>query len=375
MSQVSSSHSICNKRPLIIGLNPALQRAIIVNNFEVGSVNRGIEATVGIGGKGQNVFVAAERMGLFTSEHDSNILLAHWLGKGIEGDSLLDLIKTTGNGKGMDERINVRSSARLRTAITIVDAISKSSTEIIEPSGIINEEEVSVLCDGVKNVFAVNKASCVAVMGTMPPLSKNCPQDVYSILLQLSCDASTKVLLDTTVNPIQVINSLDNIGSPILLKVNARELCNLAKVAGVTGSESTEATDSTLIRECCLVLKSQISNQKSQIYVAVTDGPHSSHLYHLNSNKQYEFKLPSLHRPIVNTIGAGDAVASGSIFSWGNVFSIPTNANDNNDILNCFKWGLSCGASSCFTNKNSVFELEDAVRIYNNIEISSVSLP
>ena len=65
---ISDTTVINRPRPaLVIGLNPALQRSITLSVLSVGSVNRGKSVKIGIGGKGQDVLVAAASMEVIPS--------------------------------------------------------------------------------------------------------------------------------------------------------------------------------------------------------------------------------------------------------------------------------------------------------------------
>jgi fructose-1-phosphate kinase PfkB-like protein len=89
--------------------------------------------------------------------------------------------------------------------------------------------------------------------------------------------------------------------------------------------------------------------------------------------------------PIVNPIGAGDAVASGTMHCWADalqqksqlhtfnpVFSSLTNDKLIEDSITSFGWGLACGTSSCATNTNSVFDVQTAVQLFQNFTVEEL---
>lgn len=145
---------------------------------------------VGIGGKGQDVIVAAASMGAKKSP-----LLLQFLGNGAEGDALAALLQ---NLSGLDkallktesDALSIRTSTPCRTCVTIVDSVRGEATEIIEPSGKVLQEEVNTLLQILDLQFADQKACGVAVMGSMPP---GCSLDLYSSILRRICDSKTKV--------------------------------------------------------------------------------------------------------------------------------------------------------------------------------------
>jgi fructose-1-phosphate kinase PfkB-like protein len=73
-----------------------------------------------------------------------------------------------------------------------------------------------------------------------------------------------------------------------------------------------------------------------------------------------------LPRPLANPIGAGDAVASGTLLRWcDTVPAAPaaTTVGAVAELTEAFAWGLACGAASCLTTENSVFALDDALAL------------
>ena len=133
MSLLKDRVNIC------VGLNPALQRTIqLGNQLSLGGVNRALASSIGIGGKGQNVIVAGNCIS------QSPFSLLQFLGTGPEGDTLSNLLNKMSNNK-FDFQYTVRTSSPCRTCITLVDplnCVAPESTEIIEPSGLISEQEV-----------------------------------------------------------------------------------------------------------------------------------------------------------------------------------------------------------------------------------------
>jgi len=111
--------------------------------------------------------------------------------------------------------------------------------------------------------------------------------------------------------------------------------------------------------------------------VAVTDGPYPAYLVPLAvdgaavgapqlQQQHTVFPTPPLPRPLANPIGAGDAVASGTLLRWcDTVPAAPaaTTAGTVAELTEAFAWGLACGAASCLTTENSVLALDDALAL------------
>jgi sugar/nucleoside kinase (ribokinase family) len=100
----------------------------------------------------------------------------------------------------------------------------------------------------------------------------------------------------------------------------------------------------------------------------------------LRSEAHWLLHLPKLPKPFVNPIGAGDAVASGTVIRWAGHCTSPSGGDGDSDgdsdsdgdcdgkvVLEAFRWGVACGAASCLTGANSVFAREDADLIASGI--------
>lgn len=395
--------------PLIIGLNPALQRTLTVSNLQLGNVNRASNVKVGIGGKGQNACVAAKCMKSIIKP-----TLLQFLGNGFEGDAVSNMLETI-----VDHQISVRTKGRCRVCVTLLNR--EESTEIIEPSEELSMEEISNLINTTKSYYNLHKPSGVAIMGSMP---KPCPPTLYSELLANICNDNTKVLLDTISGLFDSIYVCLQKSSSCIIKLNTNELCSLTGINYI----KNQATESSVVLQASNELINQLFQHiKSQqiennlllrfppvLAIAVTDGPFPAHLITFrdmesrtitptvdtsNGNtmndiqqrlktNQWLFKIPKLPRSLVSPIGAGDATSSGTLMQWCNQIQQPctttivsTSTTDSNKLIikeeeqkvvTSFQWGLSCGAASCMSASNSMFEVDDAVTIFNQIQVTKM---
>jgi len=405
----SMTTNIRVNRPLVVGLNPALQRTITVPHLKVGSVNRGSKVLVGIGGKGQNAVVAANQM-----ETSIKPTLLQILGQGFEGDALMSLLHTK-----TDSFLSIRTKATCRVCITLLNG--DESTEIIEPSENVLPNEIESLLSSIQTEYLNTKAPSIAIMGSMP---KGCPSNLYASIISKCAGKDTKILLDTVVGLSDSLKVSIALGSSILLKVNVNELLSLAGMPSISSSGSVD-----IVREACIeFLKSSChmstmsstttgtdaskpsvvsesvqnsSGSSSSIYIAVTDGPHPSHLLKLPLStssssyssssrvRQWVFTSPQLPGSVVSPIGAGDATSSGTLMYWSNAIdnnkvtagvrstttTIIDNDSDNYDrnVVDSFRWGIACGGASCLS-ANSVFTMTDAIAIFNDIKVTEVIL-
>ena len=164
--------------------------------------------------------------------------LLQFLGSGAEGDALAHLLATRAQ---VDTKYSIRSRSTCRTCLTILEEGSSNAaaaTEIIEPSGVITEDEVSEMYAVVSdNYLSLQSSSAaadestgvslppsssssvestavqgLAIMGSMPP---GCPGDLYSNLIALTCDDSSKVRPDLILYSLCIISIHPSIYLPI----------------------------------------------------------------------------------------------------------------------------------------------------------------
>ena len=191
---------------LVVGLNCALQRRVaFAGKVSLGGVNRALESSTGIGGKGQGAWVATQqllqRQGAEASQ--INTKLVQFYGSGDEGSALVGSLRSflrevqanDGDGDGGDvEALWVQTASKTRICTTLVSADSGEATEIVEPSGAVLGEEM----DSLMAALQAEKAAAVdgqlpgvLVMGTMPP---GCPGDAYGQIVGAVAGPATKVI-------------------------------------------------------------------------------------------------------------------------------------------------------------------------------------
>jgi fructose-1-phosphate kinase PfkB-like protein len=358
-----------------IGLNPALQRTITVPNFKIGEVNRGSKVRIGIGGKGQNAIVAASCMNIQIMPH-----VIQFLGKGYDGDSLLSMIE-----KMNVETVSIRTEAPCRVCVTLID--NEDTTEVIEPSQPLLTNEINDLLNLITQQYFVNKLSAVAIMGSVP---YNCPINIYSSIVSTACDHQTKIVLDTITNLIETTKTCLQKKSSVTIKVNTKELFSIGQPDSVILPNQSDPNRDLEYSRLVVTASSKLlqfiivglNDILSLLHVAVTDGSNPAHLVKLSLSQSqpaiqhWLLHVPNLTRSLVSPIGAGDATSSGLLLCWSNQVNISGKSNDSNNgntynVLDSFRWGLSCGSASCMSDANSIFEKTDAESIFHSIIVTN----
>lgn len=346
---------------IIVGLNGALQKRFILPDQGVlvpGNVHRAKSVQTGVGGKGQDVAIA---MNCLSS--DSGLKLAQFVGMGPSGDQVFDLLTDILGESALDFTVRTKQDTRICTSIVASD----ETTELVEPSGEIEDEEMSSLMDKLEKC---DDASALCIMGSMPP---GCKEDTYAEIYMRTANEKTLCLIDSVAGVAPLLKQIEakEESGPSIFKVNASELCKLAGCAkssneagGISFEELTDAI--TQFKE------KFVSSTNGLTGLAVTDGRHPGYFASFSDDGVSVFKLPipalEPGRPLF-PIGAGDAVAGGTLAAWlclvsdgadptlndacSTILRSQFEANggsisnpDVNAIVSAFSFGLACGSAS-----------------------------
>ena len=362
---------------VIVGLNGALQKRFVLSPDQTlipGNVHRASDISTGVGGKGQDVAVT-----LSCLQFDGDLQLAQFVGSGAEGDVVRQMLSDLLGSSAM--RLTVRTKSNMRTCTSIVAA--DTTTELVEPSGFITGKEMEELMKELKDT----KASAICIMGSMPP---GCAADTYANIYKSVAGPSTLCLIDSVagLDPLlKAIAEMENHG-PTILKVNASELCRLASVPK-TKSEAGGVHIQELVSAVTNFIQ-KFHALKALNAIAITDGAHPAHLAVMPIAGELEFRLFELpiadlkeDNPILTLfpIGAGDAVAAGTLAAWKSLTDGPkakpcvhsdvaaalkgNESPASRAMLAAFSFGLACGSASCLQEQNSVLKVQDALRLYH----------
>jgi fructose-1-phosphate kinase PfkB-like protein/pantothenate kinase len=331
---------------LAIGLNPALQKTMVFEQWDRGQVNRAIENLTSVGGKGQQFSRAASHL------IPGMVSLAQFLG-GENGERIGRMLDQAGV-----HQLTVTTSGETRCCVTVIDRTARDATELIEPSATIRREEADELLSKAMNLLQRGLISGLALCGTYPP---GVDESFYVRLAQAKGNAT--LLLDSYRN----IDAVLATGQVDILKVNAHELSSLAdkirreKLLSMPERPSSTPDDALTLFETFQLRR-----------LAVTAGPDTAWLFERpeqdsSSNglivwQFYEFHLPTIE-DVVNPIGAGDTV--GAIFLSQLIAGAPPHE--------AFACGLAAGSASCRQWGGADFDLSDLRTILAAIRVSHVT--
>jgi fructose-1-phosphate kinase PfkB-like protein len=351
---------------IIVGLNGALQKRFILPEQDTlvsGNVHRAQSVQTGVGGKGQDVAIAMNCL----SPNSPNVKLAQFVGNGASGDAVFDLLTETLGESALGLTVRTKQDTRICTSIVGFD----ETTELVEPSGVIEEGEMNDLMRKLENEKDV---AALCIMGSMPP---GCKDDTYAEIYSRTAGSKTLCLVDSVAGVESLLKQIasDSAG-PTVFKINASELSNLAGCA----KSSSETGGITLaeLKEAIAQFKEKFSPSANALTgLAITDGGHPGYYASFSDGNVSLYKLPI---PVLEPgrslfpIGAGDAVAGGTLAAW---LCLTDHINDSditlskrcheilkeqfevncktmsdpalNAIVSAFSFGLACGSASKFS--------------------------
>ncbi|MFI3325525.1 MAG: 1-phosphofructokinase [Clostridia bacterium] len=261
---------------ITVTMNPAIDKTISVENFEVGTLNRISSSVIDVGGKGINV-----------SKTIANAIHGKTLATGFIGGSTGDMIEKVLNETGIKtDFVRVKGETRTNTKVF---SQNYPVTELNEQGEIITCEQLAALTE--KILSYANKETLFVLAGSIP---KGVPKDIYHTITVLVKEKGSKVVLDADGELFK--NSLSAL--PNIIKPNREEL---AQYAGLN-----EKPTLTQIVE---IAKEFI--QMGIETVAVSMGKDGS----VFINKEKALICPEVPVKVLSTVGAGDAMVAGIAYS------------------------------------------------------------
>jgi 1-phosphofructokinase family hexose kinase len=287
---------------LAVCLNPTDQRTVRLERLDKGEVNRAVESRLDASGKGVNVGRVLLQLGAEVRH------LTH-LGPG-RGE-FLRLCAADGL-----EVVWAESDSPIRTCTTLLDPTDGSTTEIIEPTGPVDETCVAAIQAAFTEHLAW--ADWVVLSGSKAP---GYPKDLFADFCREAAAAGKPVAADYRGE--ELIASLPE--RPALVKINLVEFC----ATFLPGLEVSEADDSAALPAARKKL-AELSSEGMDF--VITRGAREILCAHQG---EISAIAPRRITP-VNTIGSGDAATAGM------VFSLASGA----DLTSAAAEGARCGAAN-----------------------------
>ncbi len=253
-----------------VTLNPAIDETVTLDKLTAGTVHRARTASLNAGGKGINVASC----------------LADWGAPvtvtGVLGADNANIFEVLFQSKAIEDRF-VRVPGRTRNNIKIVD--SQVTTDINLPGLTIPADlmaRVETIISGFRGI--------VVLSGSLP---EDCPADFYARLTTRLVQAGSKVVVDTSGEPLAKVLSAPVL--PFCIKPNLKELAEWAGKSLDNPEAVVEEVKKLRRRGVGLVV---VSMGESGALFASQEGAVIA-------------KLPATG--VTSTVGAGDAMVAGIV--------------------------------------------------------------
>ncbi|BCP62731.1 tagatose-6-phosphate kinase [Streptococcus parasuis] len=308
---------------LTITLNPSVDIAYQLNQFQLDSVNRVEKVQKTAGGKGLNVTRVLKQIG-------EDVLATGFIGGELGNDVKNQLYQNHIKSSF------VEISGETRNCIAILH--EGQQTEILEQGPTIQEHEALNFIEHLRNLLS--KVEVVVISGSLP---KGLESDYYVKIVELCKKFGVAVVLDCSGEALKkVLESKEN---PTVIKPNTEELSQLI------GSDVTDEN-----QELQSVLSSQIFQGIEWVVVSLgAKGAFAKH-----KDKFYRVRIPKID--VVNPVGSGDSTVAGIAASLAHALpdvELLKNAN----IL---------GMLNAQEEQTGYVNLEHSEELYSQIEVEEV---
>jgi 1-phosphofructokinase/tagatose 6-phosphate kinase len=310
---------------LTVTLNPALDRTMIVPNFQAGMRHRATETVILPGGKGINAARAMKALG-------RPVIATGFVG-GRRGDQIVaDL-----NGEGiLCDFVRVSGESRISTAV--VDPTANTITEINEQGPEIQPEELEFLHE---KLDYLGRAVDMAVFaGSVPP---GLNDDCYARMIERIRPLGVKVFFYTY-------------GDPLRLGVKARPdyvFPKLVEAEKVIGYEFTSMSDRIQAARRMRAMGA------GSVVITFRFGC-VAELDYGDRSRTFIGRMPEVE--VISPLGWGDALVGG----------YAVRLMDGGSPEECLRFGLGCAAANLICYGAGVFLPSDAERLAKKVELEEV---
>ena len=291
-----------------ITFNPALDYIVRLDHLKTGTINRTTQEYVLGGGKGINVSIVLNNLGMDTT--------ALGFIAGFTGEEIVTQL----NSFGVKEDF-----IRLREGLTRINVKVKASDEETEINGrgpIISDDELEAL---YKQLDVLTEKDTLILAGSIP---SSLPSDMYELIMERLQHKNIRIVVDATKDLLTRVLPY----KPFLIKPNNHELSEIFNRPLSTKEDLVEAAKALQEKGAQHVLISMAGD--GAILVAADGTVYTS---------------PAPKGTLVNSVGAGDSMVAGFI----------TGFEKTGNLQEALYWGISSGSASAYSeNLATLAEVE-----------------
>lgn len=309
-----------------VSLNPAIDTRLVLDEFQVGRVNRVSEALRAPGGKAAHVAMALQGLG----ENPK------WVGfaGGATGNELMEGLRRL-----KIEAVSVPTVHDTRVNLEIIDTLG-GVTEILEPGGTMTQSEWCEIQKTCAQEFKrIAEKKIVLISGSQPP---GVPAEASAALVRLAQSAGCLVFLDTGGSALSEALA----AGPDFVKINSEE------ARGVTGiAVNDPASAGQVIRKLL---------ERGAKSAAISLGDRG-----IVAIRQHD--EPAVHAWTVplrtkSTVGCGDSAFAGFAFATASGLSFE----------HSLALAVACGAANCLAPLPARIKQDDVSRLRQGVRVAPV---
>ncbi|WP_251423833.1 1-phosphofructokinase [Veillonella agrestimuris] len=281
-----------------ITFNPALDYIVRLDHLDTGTINRTKEEYILGGGKGINVSIVLNNLGMPTT--------ALGFIAGFTGNEIVRQL----NEFGVSENF-----IRLKEGLTRINVKVKASTEETEINGrgpIVSDEELQALYDQLDRLTADD---ILILAGSIP---SSLPSDMYECIMQRLANKHIPIVVDATKDLLTRVLSY----KPFLIKPNNHELSELFGKTLTCSEDLIQAAKELQQQGARHVL---ISMAGDGAILVAEDGT--------------IYTSPAPKGELINSVGAGDSMVAGFM----------TGYLKTKDLQEALYWGIATGSASAYS--------------------------
>ena len=281
-----------------VTFNPAVDCVVRLPELQNGETNRADSEEIYFGGKGINVSVVLQRLGLPST--------ALGFTAGFTGEAIEKEIKNEGV---------LCDFIRLENGFSRINIKIKSGgeTEINADGPEITKENLNGLFLKLKSM---KDGDTLVLSGSIP---KTVPDDIYENILSFLSEKDIRIIVDATGK--LLINVLKY--KPFLIKPNLAELSEIFNTSLGTDEE--------------IIFYAEKLKELGAENVIVSMGERGSVLIDANGKTHFS---PAAKGELINSVGAGDSMIAGFI----------AGLSEKNDYSFALKKATACGGATAFSN-------------------------
>lgn len=302
-------------------MNPCFDKTVEVDSFRMGEVNRIRNARVDLGGKGINVAVVLQRLGL-----DVQCI-------GTMGENGAEQLSSLMEQENLKHHF-LRVPGNVRTNLKVYSRDGKGVTELNEAGAAVDDSALDAFFSLAKE--KTENSDIVVVTGSIPP---QCPEGVYCRLMQAL--EGKKCILDTEGKELEIGAKGAH---PFLIKPNLHEL---------ESTLGTELRTMRAIRDAALIFI-RLGVQHAVVSMGAMGAMYVS--------AEKTLFAPALRVDARSTVGAGDAMIGGMLYGY----------EKEKDMSKAFRYGIAAGAASVMTEGTQLIIPSDFLKLLDQVRVQEV---